>query len=83
VKTNYPGFIAPALATSMTKAPSGDRWIHEIKSDSYRVQVFAEIECRAKSAEGSYVIRSSRASGGPMRQFVRDAEIVSIKYAAT
>ena len=39
VKANYPGFIEPALATSIAKAPSGDRWIHEIKFDGYRVQV--------------------------------------------
>jgi bifunctional non-homologous end joining protein LigD len=39
IKANYPGFIAPALATSITKVPSGERWIHEIKFDGYRVQV--------------------------------------------
>jgi bifunctional non-homologous end joining protein LigD len=27
------------LATSIEKVPSGQRWIHEIKFDSYRVQV--------------------------------------------
>jgi bifunctional non-homologous end joining protein LigD len=39
VKANYPGFIGPALATSITKVPSGERWLHEIKFDGYRVQV--------------------------------------------
>ena len=29
----------PALATSITKVPSGERWLHEIKLDGYRVQV--------------------------------------------
>jgi bifunctional non-homologous end joining protein LigD len=29
----------PALATGIEKVPSGDRWIHEIKFDGYRVQV--------------------------------------------
>jgi bifunctional non-homologous end joining protein LigD len=38
-KAPFPGFIEPALATSIEKAPSGDRWIHEIKFDGYRVQV--------------------------------------------
>jgi bifunctional non-homologous end joining protein LigD len=38
-KAPFPGFVAPALATSIEKAPSGDRWIHEIKFDGYRVQV--------------------------------------------
>ena len=38
-KAPFPGFIEPALATSIGKAPSGERWIHEIKFDGYRVQV--------------------------------------------
>jgi bifunctional non-homologous end joining protein LigD len=39
VKAPYPGFIEPALATSIDNVPSGTRWIHEIKFDGYRVQV--------------------------------------------
>ena len=31
----YPGFIEPALATSIEKVPSGARWVHEIKFDGY------------------------------------------------
>ena len=38
-KAAYPGFIEPALATSIDKVPAGKRWIHEIKFDGYRVQV--------------------------------------------
>jgi bifunctional non-homologous end joining protein LigD len=38
-KAPYPGFIEPALATSIEKVPCGDRWVHEIKFDGYRVQV--------------------------------------------
>jgi len=39
IKAPFPGFIEPALATSVDKVPSGARWIHEIKFDGYRVQV--------------------------------------------
>jgi bifunctional non-homologous end joining protein LigD len=39
VKAPFPGFIEPALASSIEKVPSGFRWIHEIKFDGYRVQV--------------------------------------------
>src|SRR6195256_3009518 len=39
VKAPYPGFIEPELATSVDKVPSGERWIHEVKFDGYRVQV--------------------------------------------
>jgi bifunctional non-homologous end joining protein LigD len=34
-----PGFIKPQLATLKTNAPSGERWLHEIKYDGYRIQV--------------------------------------------
>ena len=33
------GFIKPALAASIDRVPFGERWIHEIKLDGYRVQV--------------------------------------------
>jgi bifunctional non-homologous end joining protein LigD len=39
VKTSLPGFLEPALASSIEKVPSGSRWIHEIKFDAYRVQI--------------------------------------------
>jgi bifunctional non-homologous end joining protein LigD len=39
VKAPFPGFVEPALATSIEKVPSGDLWIHEIKFDGYRVQL--------------------------------------------
>jgi bifunctional non-homologous end joining protein LigD len=39
VRAHLPGFIEPAFATSVEKVPAGERWIHEIKFDGYRVQV--------------------------------------------
>lgn len=39
VKAPLPGFIEPALASSVEKVPRGSRWIHEVKFDGYRVQV--------------------------------------------
>jgi bifunctional non-homologous end joining protein LigD len=39
VKAPSPGFIEPALATSIEKTPCGSRWIHEIKFDGYRVKL--------------------------------------------
>jgi bifunctional non-homologous end joining protein LigD len=39
INAPFPGFIEPALATAIGNLPSGDRWIHEIKFDGYRVQV--------------------------------------------
>jgi bifunctional non-homologous end joining protein LigD len=37
-KALFPDFIDPALASDIEKVPRGDRWIHEIKFDGYRVQ---------------------------------------------
>jgi bifunctional non-homologous end joining protein LigD len=39
IKAAYVGFIEPALATAIDKVPGGERWVHEIKFDGYRVQV--------------------------------------------
>jgi bifunctional non-homologous end joining protein LigD len=39
VKAAFPGFIPPALATKIDRPPTGERWIHEIKFDGYRVQL--------------------------------------------
>jgi bifunctional non-homologous end joining protein LigD len=36
--SGYPGFIAPALATLRPRPPAGQKWLHEIKFDGYRVQ---------------------------------------------
>jgi bifunctional non-homologous end joining protein LigD len=37
--SEMPGLIAPQLAASRSKAPTGDQWLHEIKYDGYRVQL--------------------------------------------
>jgi bifunctional non-homologous end joining protein LigD len=39
VKAPFPGFIPPALASSLGRVPRGDQWIHEVKFDGYRVQL--------------------------------------------
>lgn len=37
-KEALPDFIPPMLASLATTAPKGDRWLHEIKFDGYRLQ---------------------------------------------
>jgi bifunctional non-homologous end joining protein LigD len=39
VKAPFPGFVEPALASLVGKVPSGERWIHEIQFDGYRIQL--------------------------------------------
>jgi bifunctional non-homologous end joining protein LigD len=39
IKAPFPGFVSPALASPISKVPAGERWVHEVKFDGYRVQV--------------------------------------------
>jgi len=39
VKAPYPGFVEPALGLRYRQGPAGERWLHEIKFDGYRVQL--------------------------------------------
>ena len=41
-KAPLPGFIEPMLATLTKSPPTGDRWLHEIKFDGYRLQAHIE-----------------------------------------
>jgi bifunctional non-homologous end joining protein LigD len=38
-KSEMPGFIKPQLATLKARPLKGERWLHEIKFDGYRVQI--------------------------------------------
>jgi bifunctional non-homologous end joining protein LigD len=44
--SDMPGFVAPQLAASRARAPSGEQWLHEIKYDGYRVQLHADKQRR-------------------------------------
>ena len=41
-KRAMPGFVEPMLATLAKSPPGGDRWLHEIKFDGYRLQARIE-----------------------------------------
>lgn len=41
-KAHLPDFLEPTLATLTTVPPAGERWIHEIKFDGYRLQARIE-----------------------------------------
>ena len=42
VKAPMPGFVEPMLAALAKSPPGGDRWLHEIKFDGYRLQARIE-----------------------------------------
>jgi ATP-dependent DNA ligase len=54
-KGRFPGFIEPALATTIEKPPSGARWVHAIKFDGYRVEVHI-ITTKVKVSLGAVTI---------------------------
>ena len=37
-----PSFVEPCLATLRSAVPTGDKWVHEIKWDGYRLQIRIE-----------------------------------------
>lgn len=41
-QASLPDFVEPTLATLVRKAPTGQRWLHEIKFDGYRIQARIE-----------------------------------------
>ncbi|KQV41454.1 MULTISPECIES: DNA ligase D [unclassified Rhizobium] len=41
-KAKLPNFLSPALATLASAPPAGERWLHEIKFDGYRLQARIE-----------------------------------------
>lgn len=53
VNASFPGFIEPALANSIEKVPSGNRWLHEIKFDGYRIQHIANDEITVFTRRGN------------------------------
>ena len=61
-----PGFIEPALATSIEKVPSGERWLHEIKFDGYRVQVHLE-KRRSRYSPGAVMTGPSASRRSPTK----------------
>jgi hypothetical protein len=60
-KAPYPGFIEPALATEIERVPSGERWIHEIKFDGYRVQLHIANEAIRSSPAAAMTGRTASA----------------------
>jgi bifunctional non-homologous end joining protein LigD len=86
--SEMPGFIAPQLATSRSKAPSGNQWLHEIKYDGYRVQLHVNKQRRTIFTRGGldWTKRFSVIAGAfdiPVERAILDGEIVVVKDGRT
>lgn len=82
-----PGFVKPQLATLKATAPSGERWLHEIKFDGYRVQVHLDKgKKRAFTRNGLDWTRRFSAIAGALDisgQAILDGEVVVIHEGRT
>jgi bifunctional non-homologous end joining protein LigD len=79
----HPGFIKPQLATLRTRLPTGDRYIHEIKFDGYRLQVHLRGSLPSLWTRGGldwtkrFPTIAVAASGIPATEFIIDGEVIS------
>ena len=86
--SEMPGFIPPQLATLKLKAPMGDKWIHEIKFDGYRVQVHlnkgkAKIYTRNGHDWTNRFHLIAESFNIPVERAIFDGEVVVIKDGRT
>jgi hypothetical protein len=58
-KAPYPSFIEPALATSIDKVPSGERWLYEIKSTVIACSSIS-LTTRSRSTRGAKIFGDVR-----------------------
>ncbi|TWG98310.1 bifunctional non-homologous end joining protein LigD [Mesorhizobium sp. J18] len=82
-KAGYPGFIEPALASLKSKAPSGAKWLHEIKFDGYRLQAHlraGKVHLLTRSGLdwtskfGPTIVRAL--AGLPVKEAIVDGEVI-------
>lgn len=78
-----PAFVEPQLATLKPEAPSGDKWLHEIKFDGYRLQLRLEkgrVKLLTRSGLdwtkrfGRAVVEAAKAL--PVKSAILDGELV-------
>ncbi|WP_291710681.1 non-homologous end-joining DNA ligase [Bradyrhizobium sp.] len=86
--SDMPGFVAPQLAASRARAPSGDQWLHEIKYDGYRVQLHVDKQRRIIFTRTGldWTKRFAVIAGAfdiPVERAILDGEIVVIRDGRT
>lgn len=85
----FPDSLEPQLAKLGTKAPDGERWLHEIKFDGYRLLAFVKggkVVLRTRKAldwTARFPELAASLSGLPVRQAVLDGEVVAVQPGGT
>ncbi len=70
-----PGSYRPQLATLVGSAPAGDRWLHEVKYDGYRIGCFIE------GGQIRLVSRNGHDWTGNFGEIVEAAKLLGVKRA--
>ena len=87
VPSDMPGFIAPQLATLKSKAPVGNKWLHEIKYDGYRLQIHLNKGAQIYTRNGhDWTNRFPVIAGAfdiPVERAIFDGEVVVVHEGRT
>ena len=85
IVSRLPDFVAPQLAQSLSKPPSGPNWAHEIKFDGYRMQLRVErgkaVLLTRKGLDWSARFPEIVASGASLPDGIVDGEVVALDHA--
>lgn len=74
-KTILPAFVSPQLATLVKEPPSGDKWLHELKFDGYRML------CRVDRGQVSFWSRNGKDWTGKFLNVVQAIKSLKITNA--
>ena len=79
-----PDFIAPQLCRSVTLAPEGPQWVHEIKFDGYRMQLRVEDAAARmltrKGLDWTEKFAAIATAARPLPDAIIDGEVVALNH---
>jgi bifunctional non-homologous end joining protein LigD len=79
-----PGFIAPQLCKSVSRPPTGQDWVHEIKLDGYRMQLRVEdgqaIMRTRKGLDWTGKFSAVAQAGESLPDCIIDGEVVALDH---
>jgi bifunctional non-homologous end joining protein LigD len=81
---SMPGFIPPQLCKSVSRPPSGQDWVHEIKLDGYRMQLRVEdgkaIMRTRKGLDWTPKFAAVAQAAGGLPDCIIDGEVVALDH---
>ena len=82
-RENFPNFISPQLALATKEPPNTDAWLHELKLDGYRIQIYLrETKTRGKFVRSARLFtRNGLDWTHRMPEIARAAEQLPVKAA--